>query len=212
MQYIYIAINTNIKVNIIMENEEKSMTGEESLKIITDMINKTKTNIRQSSFHLLFWGWLIFSCSMSEYLLFKLTDFASPWYVWLFVIPGVFVSLIYGFVKGRKETTLTYATVIYVWTWMAFLISSIILFVVIRKSMESFSSLILTLAAIPTFITGFILKFKPLILGGLTFWIFALIAHFSGPDISALAVPAAMLTGYLIPGYLLKRRIGHDTV
>ena len=35
------------------------MTGEESLRIITEMINKTKVNIRQGSFHLLFWGWLI---------------------------------------------------------------------------------------------------------------------------------------------------------
>jgi hypothetical protein len=39
-----------------MENEEKMMTGEESLRIITEMINKTKFNIRQGSFHLLFWG------------------------------------------------------------------------------------------------------------------------------------------------------------
>ncbi len=30
-----------------MENEEKMMTGEESLKIITEMINKTKVNIKQ---------------------------------------------------------------------------------------------------------------------------------------------------------------------
>lgn len=45
-----------IKINNIMENEEKLMTGEESLRIITEMINKTKVNIRQSSFHLLFWG------------------------------------------------------------------------------------------------------------------------------------------------------------
>ena len=52
-----------------MENDEKMMTGEESLKIITEMINKTKVNIRQGSFHLLFWGWLIIVCSLSEWLL-----------------------------------------------------------------------------------------------------------------------------------------------
>ena len=50
-----------IKVNIIMETEEKMMTGEESLRIISEMINKTKVNIRQGSFHLLFWGWLVFN-------------------------------------------------------------------------------------------------------------------------------------------------------
>ena len=195
-----------------MENEEKLMTGEESLKIITDMINKTKVNIRQSSFHLLLWGWLIFFCSLSEYLLFKFTDYATPWYIWFFVIPGVCVSMIYGFVKGRRESVYTYATSLYVWTWIGFLISAIVLFILVWDRMESVTPLILTMAAIPAFISGFIIKFKPLIIGASTFWIFALIAHFGGPDISQLAIPVAMLTGYLIPGYILKNRTGHDSV
>ena len=47
-----------------MENDEKMMTGEESLKIITEMLNRTRVNFRQGSFHLLFWGWLIIICSL----------------------------------------------------------------------------------------------------------------------------------------------------
>jgi hypothetical protein len=195
-----------------MENEEKQMTGEESLKIITEMINKTKTNIRQSSFHLLFWGWLIFFCSLSEYLLFKFTDFATPWYVWYFTIPGVIVSLVYGFVKGRRETAWTYATMLYVWTWIGFMFAALVLFIIESKSMESISPLILTLAAMPTLLSGCILKFRPLIIGAASFWILALVAHFGGPDIAPLAVPVAMLTGYLIPGYMLKRKNSHDAV
>lgn len=195
-----------------MENEEKMMTGEESLRIITEMINKTKVNIRQSSFYLLFWGWLIFACSLSEYLLWKFTDFTHPYYVWFFVIPGAFVSMIYGFVTGRKAKVHTYAEKIYMWTWIGFLFSATVLFILVSKKMETVAPFILTLAAIPTFISGFIIKFKPLIIGGITFWIFALIAHFGGPSISSLAVPAAMLTGYLIPGYMLRNKVDHDTV
>jgi hypothetical protein len=195
-----------------MENEEKMMTGEESLKIITEMINKTKVNIRQGSFHLLFWGWLILICSLSEYILWKFTDFASPWYVWFFVIPGVFVSLIYGFAKGRKAKFHTYADNLYLWTWMAFLVAAIVLFIIVSEDMDSVAPYILTLAAMPTFISGFIIKFRPLIIGGITFWVFALIAYFAGADVAALAVPVAMLTGYLIPGYMLKRKVDHEKV
>jgi len=212
LQYIYNVIKLFIKLSIIMETEEKNLTGRESLQIITGMINKTKVSIQQSSFHLLFWGWLIFGCSLSEYLLWKFTDFASPWYVWFFVIPGVFVSLIYGYKKGRQEKMITYATMIYVRTWIAFLIASVVLTVVLWKKMELFAPLILTMAAIPLLISGYIIKYKPLILGAVTFWIFALIAHFGGPDISSVSVSAAMLTGYLIPGYLLKKKTDHDTV
>ncbi len=195
-----------------MENEEKFMTGEESLKVITAMINKTRVNVIQSSFHLLFWGWLIFVSSLSEFLLWKFTDFASPWYVWFFVIPGVFVSMIYGFTKGRKASLHTYAEGIYVWIWMAFLIASLVLVVIHSSNMESFAPYILLLAAIPTFLSGIVLKFRPLIWGGVSFWIFALAAHFGGPTVSGLAMPAATITGYLIPGYLLRKKGSHETL
>ena len=195
-----------------METEEKMMTGEESLKIITDMINKTKVDIRQGSFHLLFWGWLIVFCSLTEYLLFKFTGYATPWYIWFMVVPGIIISLAYGFIKGRKSTVRTYAAMLYVWTWISFLFASIVLFILLSDRMGSFGPYILTVAAIPTFISGFILKFKPLIIGGVSFWIFALIGHFGGHDLAALSVPVAMLTGYLIPGYLLKRRVDNDEI
>ncbi len=195
-----------------MENDERIQTTEESLRIITEMISKTKVNIRQSSFHLLFWGWLIFFCSLSEYLLLKLTDFSSPWYVWYLVIPGVFVSMIYGFIKGRKERVYTYATNLYVWTWIAFMASAIVLFIIIWGRWELFASLILAMAALPTFISGIIIKFRPLLIGAVIFWILALIARFGGHDIASLAVPVAMLAGYLIPGYMLKKQAGYETV
>jgi hypothetical protein len=195
-----------------MENEEKLMTGEESLKVITSMINKTRVNVTQSSFHLLFWGWLIFACSLSEFLLYKFASFTNAWYVWFFVIPGVFVSMIYGFTKGRKASLHTYAEGIYVWVWMAFLIASVVLFIVHSSQMESVSKYILLVAAMPTFISGIVLKFKPLIWGGISMWVLALAAHFGGDTISGLAVPAAMITGYLIPGYILRITGSHETV
>jgi hypothetical protein len=195
-----------------MENEEKLMTSEESLEVIRAMINKSVVNLRHSSFHLLFWGWLIFVCSLSEFLLWKFTDYATPWYVWYFVVPGIFVSLIYGFVKGRKEHVYTYATGIYVWAWMAFLFSSIVFFIVHSNNMEGVSKYMLLMVAMPTFISGVVLKFKPLIWGAVSFWVLAIVAHFGGSTISGLAMPVAMITGYLVPGYLLRKKGSHDTI
>jgi len=195
-----------------MENEEKLMTGEESLKIITDMISKTKVNIRQSSFHLLFWGWLIFVCSLSEYLLWHFTDYTRPYYIWFFVLPGIIVSFIYGFVTGRKAKVHTYADYLYVWTWFGFLIASLVLFIVRSSEMENFALYMLILAGFPTFMSGIILRFKPLIAGGICFWIIAIIVNFAGPLLSPLGMPVAVLFGYLIPGYILKNKIDHDKV
>ena len=190
-----------------MENNEKFMSGQESIKIISDMINRTKMNLQQGSFHLLFWGTLILVCSLSEYLLYTFTPFENPWRVWLLTLPGVFVSLIYGFIKGSRQTVYTYAERIYMWLWLGFLFTAIILFVFFgfENRMQNIGSYILMLAAFPTFLSGVIIKFKPLILGGISIWILSLIGFFAGPSIGPLAVPVAMITGYLIPGYMLKK-------
>ena len=195
-----------------MENNEKMMTGEESLKIITEMINRTKVNIRQGSFHLLFWGWLITVCSLSEWLITNLTHYAHPYYVWILVIPGAFVSMIYGAVTGRKAKVHTYADVLYMWTWIGFLFAAIVLFIVQSDRMENITPYILLLAGFPTFLSGFIVKFKPLIVGGICFWVIAILVHFAGPSLALLGTPVAMLTGYLIPGYMLRNKVNHDTV
>ena len=195
-----------------MENEEKMMTGEESLRIITDMINKTKVDINQGSFHLLFWGWLLTFCGLSAWLLGKFTSYEHPYYVWMLVIPGALVSMIYGFVNGRKSNVHTYASTLYMWTWIGFLIAAVVLFIVQAKDMLSFVSSILLLAGLPTFISGFIIKFKPLIFGGICFWIVALLVHFAGPGLAQLGTPIAMLIGYIIPGYMLKNKVNHDKI
>ncbi|MGB8491328.1 MAG: hypothetical protein WCE64_09735 [Bacteroidales bacterium] len=195
-----------------MENDDKIMTGEESLKIITEMITRTKANIRQGSFHLLFWGWLIVFCSLVQFLLMKYTHVHAPWNVWLLVIPGIFVSLIYGWRKGRQAHVHTYADMIYMMTWIGFAIVYIILLIFLHGRGETIPSFTLLIAGLPTFLSGFIVKFRPLILGGIAFWIFSLISFFAGPDVSQLTVPVAMITGYLIPGYLLRRKDSHDAV
>jgi hypothetical protein len=195
-----------------METGEKMMTGEESIRIITEMLNKTRVNIRQGSFHLLFWGWMIVICSLGEYILTKYTSLTKPWLIWLLVIPGMFVSMIYGIVNGRKAKIHTYADKIWMWTWFSYLFAMFVLFTIQSGSMETISAYILLLTGIPTFISGMIIRFRPLIIGGICFWVFALVVAFAGPAIGPLGVPLSMIAGYLVPGYILKYRVDHGTI
>ncbi len=195
-----------------METNEKIMTGEESMKIITDMINTTKVNFCQGAFYLILWGWLVLICSLTEFIMVNFTSISGSWYVWLLTIPGVIISLIYGFINGRKKKIHTYGDGIYMWTWMAFLFAAIVMFILMRHNLEKIAPLILMLAAFPTFVSGFIIKFRPLIFGGLSMWILSLISGFIEPDFAPLAVAASMITGYLIPGYLLRRNKDYGTV
>jgi hypothetical protein len=195
-----------------METEEKSMTGEESLRIISEMINKTKVNIQQGSFHLLFWGWLILVCSLSEYILMHFFGYSQHYYVWFLTIPGGFVSMIYGIVTGRKAKVHTYADRLYMWVWIAFLFSFLVLFVIHSKNLGTVSPYILMLVGFATFMSGIIIKFRPLITGGIIFWITAVIVSFASPSLAPLGMPVAVIAGYLIPGYMLKYKVSHDKV
>jgi len=195
-----------------MENEEKVMTGEESLKIITDMINRTKINIGQGSFHLIFWGWLVLFCSLAQILISKFTSYHAPWNVWILTIPGVFVSLIYGFTHGRKEEFHTYSERVFMMTWIGFVIVTFMLALFLHKNGELMAQFILLAAGFPTFVSGFILKFRPLVWGGIAFWVLSLAAYLAGPETGQFAVPLGMLLGYLVPGYMLRSRGSYDTI
>ncbi len=204
INYFIFAIYLN---NIIMKENNNQMSSEESLRIISDMINKTRMNIGQGSFHLIFWGWLILVCSLSDLMLASFTSFEKSWLVWMLTIPGAFVSLIYGYAKGSRQAVYGYAERIYIWLWMGFMVTAILMFVFFSSEdwTIKIAPLILMLAGFTTFISGVIIKFRPLVIGGISIWIFSLTGIFAGDMIVSLTVPAAMLTGYIIPGYMLKK-------
>jgi hypothetical protein len=59
------------------------------------------------------------------------------------------------------------------------------------------------LYALGTFVSGNILKFKPLIIGGILAWGLAIVAVFLEYDYQMLAAAGAILVSYIIPAYLL---------
>jgi hypothetical protein len=64
---------------------------------------------------------------------------------------------------------------------------------------------IITLCAVPTLISGALLKFKPLIFGGIAFWVFGALIFISSVENQFLLAAIAVTVGYIIPGYLLKK-------
>ena len=64
--------------------------------------------------------------------------------------------------------------------------------------------LMLLVAGLATTTTGLVIKFRPLILGGMSFFIFSIATTFVTNEYLALVVGAAIICGYLIPGYMLR--------
>ncbi len=58
-----------------MENEEKQLTQEESLRIIHEMISAAKNDVKADAFIFLLWGWLVFVASIAQFILINIRHF-----------------------------------------------------------------------------------------------------------------------------------------
>ncbi len=185
--------------------QNKDLTTEQSLAIITSMIRNAKGNMRDSSFYYLFWGWLVALTSFAQFYLDVYSNFAHPYIVWLIGIPGWVITMIYSFRQGRNESVSTYSDSLVKWIWIGFTFS--ILIVIFGGSYFNFqiTALILLFSGFATFINGLVIRFKPLIIGGASFWIFTPIALYVGVHYAPLIMAVAIIIGYLIPGYILKK-------
>jgi hypothetical protein len=187
-----------------MNNE--NLSNQESLELISKMISTAKGNVGQGAFHMLLWGWVVMIVSAAHFVLLKFQLIAHPEAVWLLTIPTFFVSFYVGYKKGKKARVKTHLDRVYAWVWMAFTVTFLITFVLVMGKWDIINPMILTLAGYATFLSGVLLKFRPMIYGAIGFWIWAIIAYVAGPLYGILVTSAAICTGYLIPGYLLKMK------
>ncbi|MEL7004802.1 MAG: hypothetical protein AAFN93_19000 [Bacteroidota bacterium] len=189
-----------------MKSSEE-LTAEESLKIITDMIRKTKSSFHHNGFYFLFWGWVTVIGYLGSFIIGKFDLYHSPHLIWLITIPAFIVSMVYGARSGKKQGARSYTSHVFMWLWIAVSFSIIITVAFGPQINFMITPMILTFVAIPTFISGVLIKFKPLIYGGSGFWIFAALAFAFPPEYQNVFGGVAVILGYLVPGYMFKKTI-----
>jgi predicted neutral ceramidase superfamily lipid hydrolase len=183
-----------------MEKETK-LTPQESLKLITEVINQTKENIKSHSFIFLLWGWTLATASILRFLIQTKTDF--KYYFLPFPIL-VAIALIVTINYNRNKTSETHLNFFLKKLWMALAFGFIAtVFVSVYQKIEPFTYTLI-LAAIGTTVSGMVMKFKPLMFGGVCFLIASICCVFITDEFKVLIHGFAIIVGYLIPGYILK--------
>lgn len=187
-----------------MEND-KILSPAESLKLIAETIEKTKSNIQTSSFYFLLWGWLVSLAGLSQFILLKYTSIKAYYYVWpIMSVIGIFACIIYGFKVERKKTFETHLDAVFKYLWIVLGISFFIIVFISLWYKTLPVPYVLLLAGIGTLVSGLIIKFKPMIIGGVLFFVFSIASLFVPPSYQILVSTLAIIIGYLIPGYILK--------
>ncbi len=184
---------------------------EESLQIIKAMIAKSRQSFNHNSFYFLLWGVLMLIAGLSEYWLMK-TGYKMYWIGWpvLSVLGGA-ASAIYGSKQDRRSKGETFADKMIGYVWLTYGISLICMILTAILVNVNPGILVLLLTGLPTFLTGTILRHKPLLFGGVIFWFAGLICLLVTPIYVPLIFSGAILFGYLIPGFtLLKTERGSN--
>jgi len=188
-----------------------TLTEKESLKIISEMISTAKGNLKDNAFFYLLWGWLVLVASLSNYVMLQLhLQYAYlPWPV-LMTIGGI-ASVVAGYRLGKRKRVITVIDKAMIYLWWGFLV--VILIILFMTGMGKISwlttyPLIISLYGLGTFVSGGILKFKPLLIGGIACWVISIIAFFVSPLNVLLLTALSIVISYLIPGYMLKARKG----
>jgi hypothetical protein len=179
---------------------KKNMSPEKSIEIITQMIAESKHSYKHHSFYFLLWGWLMIIAALSQYVLINM-DYKYSFLPWLiFSCIGGLISAI----KGRKENNKlqTYSDRVISYTWVGFVITMIITLIAVVP--DNPNPFVLLLGGLATFITGGITKFKWFIIGGIIFWIAAIVSFQVDVQLSLLIYAVAMFLGYIVPGYALR--------
>ena len=111
----------------------------------------------------------------------------------------------------RREKVKTYADRLVSFVWISFVIMMFLFgFLFGRELGDNYYRMVspgfLALYGMPTFLSGIILRFRPLVIGGICCWILSAAGSYIPHDFQLLLLSAAMIVAWIIPGYLLRMK------
>jgi len=190
-----------------------------NMKLIEDMLYTAKKEVRDNGVFFMLWGWLVFVAAVGEAIIGylhpeKITFAISSWLnvqvdgiLWLILMPlGGIISIFISMKMQKTEKVRTWFDDVMKYLWIAFgAVLGTIIFMMGYLNLNLFP-IVISLYGLALFITGGMLKFNPLIFGGITCWVLAIVAIFTVGIYVNLILALAVFIGYIIPGHLLQKQ------
>lgn len=213
---------------------EPQLSQQESLQLITAMIQTAKKSIHETGTSSILWGTAIALCGLLSFAE-RQWNFSMGFDVWLLaliaIIPQVWISIRES--RQRRVRTHTDSVLDHVWTVYGLSIFALVLYFNVvpgatenllaesgrqvversgglekpfRSFVASSGSLLLLLYAIPTLITGLAHRFRPMIIGALLCYGFFIASLFTDTRLDMLFNGLAAICNWLVPGLILRSR------
>lgn len=184
--------------------QETELTKEQSLELITNMISRAKNDYHDSGISALLWGSIIIFCSLATYANHWL-KWAALDYVWFLTVAAVVPQVIISIREGKRRGYKSHESHMIGGIWLShgiaiFLFSYIDYVLNIPRDVPIY----LTLFGIPTFATGVGRRFKPMLIGGIACWVFAVLSLYTPDRYVVFLMAGGALLAWFIPGLILR--------
>jgi hypothetical protein len=208
---------------------ETKFTEQQSLQLITEMINKARNNVQQGSgLFMIFWGVMTAVTALLNIALMYVLAWMSlspnlSFHIWWIMAPAWVVSFLLERKKDRSAIVKTHINSIISSVWKAFAISYAIFLPCIfglSYALQEYAHffylinpiLILTMG-IGEYVTAKACRFRPFLHGAVAMWagslacVLAIIWFKDGNGVIAqfFILSVCMIIGFVIPGYKLNK-------
>ncbi|MDI9364672.1 MAG: hypothetical protein QM541_06955 [Flavobacterium sp.] len=197
--------------------ENNNLSPQESLALIESMIQKAKNKFAENGHLYLLWGWTVFVCGTLQFVLLHFFRYNGHNKIWMVTWLLIVYQAIYLKRKIPKRAVKTYYDEVIGYVWISFVAAMFLIGYAITNTEGMFSQYymlftpcILVLYGVTVFLSGILLRFKPLTIGGISCWLISFVASTSITkipyDYQLLFIPAAMLVAWIVPGYLMRKK------
>jgi hypothetical protein len=189
--------------------EEKTLSPEESLKLISNMIGQAKARFSENGHLYLLWGWAVLVCSVAQFILLKFVKFEQHYMVWMATWLVFIYQAFYLRQQQKKIKVRGYADQVISAVWITFVILMFLFgflfgFLIGEDYYRVIQPGFLALYGMPTVLSGTILQFRPLIIGGVCCWLLSVLSLFIPADYQILLISVAVIVAWIIPGYMMR--------
>ncbi|TDH26213.1 hypothetical protein EXU57_12040 [Segetibacter sp. 3557_3] len=191
-----------------MDDHEKAITPNESLKLIEEMINRARNNFGDNGHLYLLWGWVIALCSLGHFVMWHFRLVAHPEMIWMVTWATMIYQAVYLRKRKKASRVKTYSDDILGYVWLVFVVClALTAFVLIQyKERQALYSMFLVLYGVPTFLSGKVLKVRELTIGGVFCWVLAIASTFIIVKFQLLLIMLSVIVAWIVPGYAMKAK------
>jgi hypothetical protein len=187
---------------------EKEFTTQESLQLISQMISKAKDDYIETGVSALMWGAIITFCSLValfKYLFFPKWEWVNA--VWWLTFLGVIPQIVIARRERKQRKYRGHDDQLRGGVWISFGAAMILMnYFLLRYNFPQPIAVYLVLYGIPTFAIGFGRRFRPMIIGGIACWVFAILSSITPDPWTLLYLAGGAQLAWFIPGLILRKR------